>query len=138
MYTSRFWGAPSKHFACLEWSARHETPCFLTPCKQNKNVLLLLCGTLFHCTHRLYAPRSLSLPQTLRDSIRLRLARVAESDEHLDTLLKLACVMGGSFTIEAVGRAWSALDESGTDVQQLPGSRTVVPPFASTRHSKHK
>ena len=55
---------------------------------------------------------SLRLPQTLRESIRLRLAGVAESDANLGFLLKLAAVLGGSFSFPAMARVWGVYVES--------------------------
>ena len=55
----------------------------------------------------------LNLPTSLNGSIRLRLGAVRERDPDLDTLLRLAAVMGGGFTHEAVGRVWGVLAVAG-------------------------
>ena len=53
--------------------------------------------------------KTLRLPTTLDDSIRMRLAAVRERDPDLDRLLRLASVMAGSFTRDAMLRVWRTL-----------------------------
>ena len=52
---------------------------------------------------------TLRLPTTLNDAIRMRLATVRERDPDLDRLLRLAAVMLGGFTREAMQRVWATL-----------------------------
>ena len=49
------------------------------------------------------------MPTNLAESIRLRLAGVAERDPSLDLLLKLVAVLGGDITVRTITPVWSAL-----------------------------
>ena len=52
---------------------------------------------------------TLSLPTSLRECIRLRLATVQTSDELLHALLRVACAMGGCFMYSTMLPVWRLL-----------------------------
>ena len=52
---------------------------------------------------------SLRLPTNVSESIRLRIEAVQERDPHLNRLLQLTAVMGGSFNLKTITPAWLAI-----------------------------